>query len=154
MWTRQLPYDENAYVGARSKILNCEKLKKILPNWKDRAAIGGRQDRPMDGEGAFLAFKMPSAASSLRLTTKNDLSTENWSIMKYPLIRNNFNRDDLDAVINLLKQDDPPNQWFDVQAFEAAWSSWLGVKFSVFVNSGSSANLLSMALQATLPSRW
>ena len=27
-------YDENAYVGARSKILNCEKLKKILPNWK------------------------------------------------------------------------------------------------------------------------
>ena len=27
-------YDENAYVGARSKILNCEKLKKILPSWK------------------------------------------------------------------------------------------------------------------------
>ena len=67
--------------------------------------------------------------------------------MKYPLIRNNFNRDDLDAVINLLKQDDPRlTNGSNVQAFEAAWSSWLGVKFSVFVNSGSSANLLSMAL--------
>ena len=33
-----------------------------------------------------------------------------------------------------------------MQAFESAWSAWLGVKFSVFVNSGSSANLLSLAL--------
>ena len=67
--------------------------------------------------------------------------------MKYPLIRNNFNRDDLDAVINLLRQDDPRlTNGQNVKAFEAAWSDWLGVKFSVFVNSGSSANLLSMAL--------
>ena len=67
--------------------------------------------------------------------------------MKYPLIRNNFNRDDLDAVINLLKQDDPRlTNGSNVQAFESAWSKWLGVKFSVFVNSGSSANLLSMVL--------
>jgi CDP-6-deoxy-D-xylo-4-hexulose-3-dehydrase len=67
--------------------------------------------------------------------------------MKYPLMRNNILREDLDAVIDHLKQDDPiltngPN----VRAFEAEWSEWLGVKYSVFVNSGASANLLTMAI--------
>lgn len=62
-------------------------------------------------------------------------------------MRNNILREDLDAVIEHLKQDDPilthgPN----VRAFEAEWSEWLGVKYSVFVNSGASANLLTMAI--------
>jgi CDP-6-deoxy-D-xylo-4-hexulose-3-dehydrase len=67
--------------------------------------------------------------------------------MKFPLMRNNILREDLDAVIEYLKQDDPilthgPN----VRAFEAEWSEWLGMKYSVFVNSGASANLLTMAI--------
>ena len=67
--------------------------------------------------------------------------------MKYPLMRNNILREDLDALIAHLQQDDPilthgPN----VRAFEQEWSQWLGVKHSVFVNSGASANLLSMAV--------
>ena len=33
-----------------------------------------------------------------------------------------------------------------VSEFEKKWSKWLGVKYSIFVNSGSSANLLSMNL--------
>ena len=62
-------------------------------------------------------------------------------------MRNNILREDLDAVIEHLKQDDPilthgPN----VRAFEDEWSKWLGVKYSVFVNSGASANLLTMAI--------
>ena len=67
--------------------------------------------------------------------------------MKYPLIRNNFKREDLDAVINLLSEEDPRlTNGPKVQEFEEKWSHWLGVKYSVFVNSGSSANLLSMAV--------
>ena len=66
---------------------------------------------------------------------------------KFPLMRNNILRQDLDAVIDHLKEDDPiltngPN----VRAFEAEWSRWLGVEYSVFVNSGASANLLSMTI--------
>ena len=67
--------------------------------------------------------------------------------MKYPLMRNNILREDLDAVIEHLKQDDPIlTHGANVRAFEAEWSEWLGVKYSVFVNSGSSANLLTMAI--------
>lgn len=67
--------------------------------------------------------------------------------MNYPLMRNNILREDLDAVIEHLRKDDPiltngPN----VSAFEDEWSDWLGVKHSVFVNSGASANLLSMTI--------
>lgn len=67
--------------------------------------------------------------------------------MKFPLMRNNILREDLDAVIEHLKQDDPIlTNSVNVRAFENEWSQWLGVKYSVFVNSGASANLLSMAI--------
>ncbi|MDA9689850.1 DegT/DnrJ/EryC1/StrS family aminotransferase [Betaproteobacteria bacterium] len=60
-------------------------------------------------------------------------------------MRNNIAREDLDAVISYLKTEDPIlTNGANVRAFEAAWSKWLGVKYSVFVNSGSSANLLSL----------
>jgi len=67
--------------------------------------------------------------------------------MKFPLMRNNILREDLDAVIEHLKQDDPIlTHGANVRAFEDEWSAWLGVKHSVFVNSGASANLLTMAI--------
>ena len=62
-------------------------------------------------------------------------------------MRNNILREDLDAVIEHLKQDDPIlTNGANVRAFEEKWSEWLGVKYSVFVNSGASANLLTMAI--------
>jgi CDP-6-deoxy-D-xylo-4-hexulose-3-dehydrase len=67
--------------------------------------------------------------------------------MKFPLMRNNILREDLDALIEYLKKDDPIlTNGEQVKLFEKEWSEWLGVKYSVFVNSGASANLLSMAL--------
>ncbi|MCF7763207.1 MAG: DegT/DnrJ/EryC1/StrS family aminotransferase [Verrucomicrobia bacterium] len=66
--------------------------------------------------------------------------------LDWPLMRNNITRSDLDAVIGFLQQDDPIlTQSAQVRAFEQEWSDWLGVKHSVFVNSGASANLLTMA---------
>ncbi len=66
--------------------------------------------------------------------------------MKFPLMRNNILREDLDAVIAHLQQDDPIlTNGPQARAFEAEWSAWLGVKYSVFVNSGASANLATMA---------
>lgn len=60
-------------------------------------------------------------------------------------MRNNISRADLDTVIEFLRQDDPIlTQSKQVQAFEQEWSDWLGVKYSVFLNSGSSANLATM----------
>ena len=73
--------------------------------------------------------------------------------MKYPLMRNNIMREDLDAMIEHLRQDDPIlTNGPMCKRFEQAWSEWLGVKYSVFVNSGASANLLSMtALKIKYP---
>ena len=63
-----------------------------------------------------------------------------------PLMRNNITRDDLDVAIEFLRQDDPIlTQSVNVRAFEAEWSKWLGCSYSVFVNSGASANLITMA---------
>ena len=61
-------------------------------------------------------------------------------------MKNNISRDDLDILIEFLKQDDPIlTQSSNVEAFEQEWSDWLGVNHSVYVNSGSSANLITIA---------
>jgi CDP-6-deoxy-D-xylo-4-hexulose-3-dehydrase len=61
-------------------------------------------------------------------------------------MENNIVREDLDAVIEHLRQADPRlTHGPQVELFEQEWSAWLGVKHSVLVNSGSSANLLSLA---------
>ena len=66
--------------------------------------------------------------------------------LKYPLMRNNILKDDINKVINYLKKENILTQNKQVLKFEKIWSKWLGVKYSVFVNSGSSANLLSIQL--------
>ena len=63
----------------------------------------------------------------------------------WPLMVNNVERDDLNQLIDYLKQDDPKlTHGPKVREFEEAWSKWLGVKYSVMLNSGSSANDLTL----------
>lgn len=64
---------------------------------------------------------------------------------KWPLMKNNITREDMNELINFLKEDNILTQSKNVSAFEKEWSNWLGVKHSVFVNSGASANLLTIA---------
>ncbi len=65
--------------------------------------------------------------------------------LAWPLMRNNIAKEDLEQVIQFLHQQDPIlTQSNQVKEFEKEWSTWLGVKHSVFVNSGSSANLLTL----------
>lgn len=68
------------------------------------------------------------------------------NLRDWPLMQNNIPREDLDALIAFLQQEDPIlTQSKNVTAFEQEWSEWVGVKHSVFVNSGSSANQITMA---------
>jgi len=66
--------------------------------------------------------------------------------LNWPLMENNIQREDLDAVIEFLQGEPILTQSKNVKAFEEEWSKWLGVKHSVFVNSGSSANLISLSV--------
>ncbi len=60
-------------------------------------------------------------------------------------MKNNILKSDLDLVIKHLKKKDPIlTNGPEVRKFEKLWSKWLGVKYSVFVNSGSSANFISL----------
>ena len=68
----------------------------------------------------------------------------------HPLMHDNFNDKDFKSLIDFLKKKPILTQNKKVKNFEEEWSKWLGVKYSVFVNSGSSANLLSIATLAAL----
>ena len=62
-------------------------------------------------------------------------------------MQNNISRHDLAKVIELLKKKEIIlTQSKQVEKFEKAWSKWLGVKYSTFVNSGSSANYISIKI--------
>ena len=65
-----------------------------------------------------------------------------------PLMSDNISRGDINELINFLQQDPIPRltNGAKVEEFEKKWSEWLGVKHSVFVNSGTSANYATMAL--------
>ena len=64
---------------------------------------------------------------------------------KHPLMYNNITKNDFNVVIKFLKQQPILTQNKKVEEFEKLWSKWLGVKYSVFVNSGSSANFITLS---------
>ncbi len=64
---------------------------------------------------------------------------------RHPLMHNNITKDDINHVISFLKTNPILTQSKKVYEFEKMWSKWLGVKYSVFVNSGSSANFITIA---------
>ena len=74
--------------------------------------------------------------------------------INHPLMHNNFLSSDMDSVRKLIKNKNLIlTQSKKVLEFENKWSKWLGVKYSVFVNSGSSANLLSMLILKSFSSK-
>ena len=65
----------------------------------------------------------------------------------HQLMHNNFTNLDLVKVKQLLnKRNIILTQSAQVEKFEKAWSKWLGVKYSTFVNSGSSANFITIKI--------
>ena len=67
--------------------------------------------------------------------------------LNHSLMDNNLTKYDMHSVSKLIKKKDIIlTQSKKVKEFEKKWSKWLGVKYSVFVNSGSSANFLTILL--------
>ena len=67
-------------------------------------------------------------------------------MLNLPLMSNNIMPEDIDTVVDFLRTSDKLTNGPKVVEFEDAWSRWLGVKHSVFVNSGASANFITMAV--------
>ena len=68
---------------------------------------------------------------------------ENFNL---PLMSDNISRDDINAVVDFLQQDPIPRltNGPKVKEFERRWSEWVGMEYSVMVNSGTAANELTM----------
>jgi CDP-6-deoxy-D-xylo-4-hexulose-3-dehydrase len=69
---------------------------------------------------------------------------EIYKNFQHPLMENNITKQDRAVAINFLRNNDIFTQSIKVKTFEQKWSKWLGVNYSIFVNSGSSANLLTL----------
>lgn len=70
--------------------------------------------------------------------------------MFWMLQENILEDDDIDLLVDFVKTTKRFTQFIKVKEFEQAWSDWQGCKYSVFVNSGSSANLILVAAMKEL----
>jgi CDP-6-deoxy-D-xylo-4-hexulose-3-dehydrase len=65
----------------------------------------------------------------------------------WPLMNNNITNDDKQNLVDFIMK---PNVRFTngemVKKFEQTWSEWQGIKYSVFVNSGASANYIMTSI--------
>ena len=78
------------------------------------------------------------------------ISKDNMNF-NHKLMNNNYTNKDIGAVKKFLKNRDVIlTQSKKVQEFEKKWSKWLGVKYSTFVNSGSSANFITISILKAL----
>lgn len=66
-------------------------------------------------------------------------------MLNYPLMSDNIRGEDVDCLIEFLKGTDRFTNGPKVKEFEEAWGRWIGLKYCLFVNSGSSANFITMA---------
>lgn len=64
----------------------------------------------------------------------------------WKLQENIIDQSQTEILINFIKTTERYTQFTEVKKFENAWSKWQGCKYSVFVNSGSSANLIILDL--------
>ena len=64
----------------------------------------------------------------------------------WPLINDNITQSDRLALSNFCLYGERFTNGEKVKEFEKAWSEWLGVKHSVMVNSGASANYIQIAI--------
>ena len=61
---------------------------------------------------------------------------------KWPLMSNNILLNDKKVLVNFINRSNKFTSGPKVKEFEIKWSKWVGAKYSTFVNSGSSANLV------------
>ena len=77
------------------------------------------------------------------IITKNKTTMNNFYL---PLMSDNIDKEDINALIDFLSQDQIPKltNGPKVIEFENKWGEWLGTKYNLMVNSGASANELTM----------
>jgi len=77
------------------------------------------------------------------IITKNKTTMNNFYL---PLMSDNIDKEDVNALIDFLSQDQIPKltNGPKVVEFENKWGEWLGTKYNLMVNSGASANELTM----------
>ena len=64
----------------------------------------------------------------------------------WPLINDNITTSDKKVLSDFILNTNRFTNGPKVKEFEAAWSEWLGVKYSVMINSGASANYMQIAI--------
>jgi CDP-6-deoxy-D-xylo-4-hexulose-3-dehydrase len=76
---------------------------------------------------------------------KQLLMQHSFRSRRYDLAVDTIDEKDIEKLIAWLREFPRLTMADQTRAFERAWSEWLGVRYSVFCNSGSSANLLMYA---------
>ena len=93
----------------------------------------------------YNAFINKNEYPTWRDLVRDDINIKKHDIDKYPLIESTYNKDEILAMMDVLITD-KLTMGENVSNFEKDFAEYVGSKYAIMVNSGSSANLLSMAV--------
>ena len=95
-------------------------------------------------------YESPDGGKTVYRRERGNYSTDRELVeeekeFSWPLMKDCITEQDKEAMIDFLKNNSRLTNGPKVKQFEKEWSEWLGVKHSLFVSSGSTANLLLVA---------
>ena len=93
----------------------------------------------------FNTFKNNKVYPTWNELILKDINLDLNTAFDYPLIENTYNEEEIIAMINVLLTN-KLTMGKKVEEFENEFASYVGSKYAIMVNSGSSANLLAMAV--------
>lgn len=99
---------------------------------------------PSRGSDSYIIVNLPLFPPHLRDGTDPRNSMKEQSML-WKLQENVLSTSDLDVLVEFIRQTKRFTQFERVREFERAYAAWQGCRYCVYVNSGSSANLLLIA---------
>lgn len=132
-------FDDSKPDGAMCKLLDDTQFKRLGWNENVNFASGLRKTYEW-------FVKNKGKGNEKTINDVLDKRNIDDNVLNIPLMSNNIIRKDVHCLIDFLQHNDIFTQNKYVKEFEDQWSKWLGVQYSVFVNSGSSANFITMAI--------
>ena len=132
----------NMYMTPEQAARGLELFENIKDDNPDQESSGTCKD--LSKLNIYNVNENNNSDEKLLSLVKQKMSNTKYDEIKFPLTQKTYNTDEIMAMINVLLSD-KLTMGKQVELFEKEFADYVGSKYAIFVNSGSSANLLAVS---------
>jgi|SaaInlStandDraft_5_1057022.scaffolds.fasta_scaffold12438_3 CDP-4-dehydro-6-deoxyglucose reductase, E1 len=128
-----------------SVFLSCHSPKKAIIDISNINKCEIDQDKKINSFFNFKQFRMKNEFPTWKELVLDEINLDNGNGFDYPLIENTYDKEEIIRMMEVLTTN-RLTMGENVDLFEKEFAKYVGANYAIMVNSGSSANLLSMAV--------